>query len=819
MPRRRRLRVSVLADTRDFNKGIREAERQTRELGNRAAASRENVTRLGRALDSLGRSTTGIRNSVAAANVQALRFQKTLDRTSRRAQIFRSRMLSLRGVVGTVFGAGVVGAAIRQAALFGTQLENQASLIGLSVEALQEYRGAAGEVGIQQRAVDVALQRLTRRLGEASMGSGVLAKNLEQYDIAVRDSFGNTRSLEAVLGDMADVFRSIESESERARFAFSAFDTEGVRFAEVLRSGSEGLEEARERVRQIGVLTTEQARQLDALRNAFDDFGRSVSTSFQGVIADNSEDLQRLLNTLALRLPQALQSVGVLARAVSENIGLIGVAISGLLALRIGRLTLEFAQWARHIAAARAAATGASGLSAVIGGLGAGLAVTGVGLAALAAAFIGVAVAAKRARDRMREVQEQARRSAEQASQTALVISQSTEAELRSRADSARQTADNLRQEIARIEALQTRSAQRQASRAPQSAQGQLYRDRAESLERLREQLGFAIRDEQRYEEALRGIGDSTQTVSETTKSLADQLAEVRKQIEAVSTAPGDIALLRELRDANEELERRKQIQAELVDADRAATAQTREWAAQLQAVNEQLALARNITLTEVGYARAIRDANEELERQRRIREGLINLDRERIGATVVQIDLPPPDLITEPITRLTDGTKVAQERVDDLSASFDSLSSTIASGLSAAVTGTQNLNSTLTQLASQLVRITVQAGILAALGAIIPGIGGGAGFGSLFGQLLGFRQSGGPVRPGRPYVVGERRPELFIPDRPGRIEPDLSGLEGERIELHLNVAAGVDEFAFRRAIRESIPEIDRGLVRLRRRR
>ena len=36
-------------------------------------------------------------------------------------------------------------------------------------------------------------------------------------------------------------------------------------------------------------------------------------------------------------------------------------------------------------------------------------------------------------------------------------------------------------------------------------------------------------------------------------------------------------------------------------------------------------------------------------------------------------------------------------------------------------------------------------------------------------------RQHGGPVRAGRPYMVGERGPELFVPSRSGRIDPNVS--------------------------------------------
>ena len=35
-------------------------------------------------------------------------------------------------------------------------------------------------------------------------------------------------------------------------------------------------------------------------------------------------------------------------------------------------------------------------------------------------------------------------------------------------------------------------------------------------------------------------------------------------------------------------------------------------------------------------------------------------------------------------------------------------------------------------------------------------------------------RQHGGPVGAGRPYLVGEAGPELFVPSRSGRIEPNV---------------------------------------------
>lgn len=64
-----------------------------------------------------------------------------------------------------------------------------------------------------------------------------------------------------------------------------------------------------------------------------------------------------------------------------------------------------------------------------------------------------------------------------------------------------------------------------------------------------------------------------------------------------------------------------------------------------------------------------------------------------------------------------------------------------------------------------------------------VLGGAGGAGSGDLgsvftgiFGALFG-RASGGPVLANKPYIVGEKRPELFVPSTSGRIVPNMNEL------------------------------------------
>jgi hypothetical protein len=78
-------------------------------------------------------------------------------------------------------------------------------------------------------------------------------------------------------------------------------------------------------------------------------------------------------------------------------------------------------------------------------------------------------------------------------------------------------------------------------------------------------------------------------------------------------------------------------------------------------------------------------------------------------------------------------------------------------------------------------------------------GLGGGSGgggnailgLGGLIGSLFGLpgRATGGPVSPGRSYVVGERGPELFVPTSAGRVETGLSG-PGRDVRVNITIAA-----------------------------
>jgi Lambda phage tail tape-measure protein (Tape_meas_lam_C) len=100
-----------------------------------------------------------------------------------------------------------------------------------------------------------------------------------------------------------------------------------------------------------------------------------------------------------------------------------------------------------------------------------------------------------------------------------------------------------------------------------------------------------------------------------------------------------------------------------------------------------------------------------------------------------------------------------------------------------------------LRQLALGVLADIASAALRSGLDAIFGGLGKSGGNGNiLVGSLLSAfglpgRATGGDVQQGRAYMVGERGPELFVPQGFGRIQPAQSA--GRAVSITINMQSG----------------------------
>ncbi len=129
---------------------------------------------------------------------------------------------------------------------------------------------------------------------------------------------------------------------------------------------------------------------------------------------------------------------------------------------------------------------------------------------------------------------------------------------------------------------------------------------------------------------------------------------------------------------------------------------------------------------------------------------------------------------------------------------------------------GFEDLRRTATQALDQIAVHALQLG----LDSLFGGRGQGGSLGGILGGLLGGalglpgRATGGPVSPGRGYLVGERGPELFVPTSAGRVEPGVATPARDvRVSIALNAPRGSSApTALRRSSRQVASAVRRAL-------
>jgi len=182
-----------------------------------------------------------------------------------------------------------------------------------------------------------------------------------------------------------------------------------------------------------------------------------------------------------------------------------------------------------------------------------------------------------------------------------------------------------------------------------------------------------------------------------------------------------------------------------------------------------------------------------------------------------------------EPVETLMIGVRAdTQTFARDTAAMQDSLQKTLGNGADRAATlienglaravqsgklGFADLERTALSALSQIAGEAVKSGLASLIGE--SGVGGSGGSG-LLGSLFGSpgRATGGPVSPGRPYMVGERGPELFVPTAAGSIAPAAAAPAREvRVAISISAPTGTEPRALAQSSRQVARAVSRALA------
>lgn len=254
--------------------------------------------------------------------------------------------------------------------------------VGLSAEALQEWRHASTLAGLGGALFDKAATKLNTRLGEMRQKTGSTYAFIKKVSPDLWRQFTGAKDTDEAMDIAVRSMERIKDPAKRALFAAKVFGNQlGPKMARFAELGSEGIAKAREEARKFGVISG------DAMREA-EDFGDDVDRlklAFGGLKTAIGSELLPVLRPMVVEFAHWVRdNKGNIAKKIGEGIRDIGSWLKGIDWKGIGKGLSDFFGVAKDVWDA-------------IGGIkGALLTIGGIKLAGLAASLgpVGAAIGA-----------------------------------------------------------------------------------------------------------------------------------------------------------------------------------------------------------------------------------------------------------------------------------------------------------------------------------------------------------------------------------------------------------------------------------------
>ncbi|MFL6862608.1 MAG: phage tail tape measure protein, partial [Allosphingosinicella sp.] len=202
----------------------------------------------------------------AAFETGSKRVRRDLSTTDRAAE----RTKKLLGGLFSGLAVGAMVAAAQRALEYAGSLGEVAQQLGVTTKTLQEYRYAAGQVGIEHETLDKGLAKLTKSIGLAATGSEKERKVFKALGIDIHDAAGNVRDAGDIFPQIADALNKIPDPARRAAVEVALFGKSGQKLDTLLAGGSAAINQLRDAAHKLGlVLSDEQIHKADEAADKF----------------------------------------------------------------------------------------------------------------------------------------------------------------------------------------------------------------------------------------------------------------------------------------------------------------------------------------------------------------------------------------------------------------------------------------------------------------------------------------------------------------------------------------------------------------------
>ena len=201
--------------------------------------------------------------------------------------------------VGSAVGMGLI---IKNSLAMVDSISKTSDKLGIATKDLVGFHQAAELSGVSTKTMDMALQRMTRRIAEAAIGTGEAKGALKEMGL-------NAKALSAAgpgeaFKTIADAMARVPNQADKVRLSMKLFDSEGVALVNTLAMGRAGLDAVTAAAIKSGrAFTRKQGAAVEKANSAMVEFWGTIkgaSTTLVVKLAPFITDASNRLRDFAL---------------------------------------------------------------------------------------------------------------------------------------------------------------------------------------------------------------------------------------------------------------------------------------------------------------------------------------------------------------------------------------------------------------------------------------------------------------------------------------------------------------------------------------
>lgn len=230
-------------------------------------------------------------------------FTRGIRRSRKQLKIFNkniqeaSRTIIRFGSVVTGVAVGALTQLVRTSVQVIDTAVKTADKLGLTTEALTGLRFAAERSGVEIRTFDMGLQRMTRRIAEAAVGTGEAKAAIKELGLDAK-RLDTLDTAEKFL-EIADALDKVTNQAQRVRLGFKLFDSEGVALINTARGGRVAIEALMKRAKLLGVtFGTDAGQGVEKVNDAMTDLLNSIRGVGNALAIGFAKDIESAIKKL-----------------------------------------------------------------------------------------------------------------------------------------------------------------------------------------------------------------------------------------------------------------------------------------------------------------------------------------------------------------------------------------------------------------------------------------------------------------------------------------------------------------------------------------